>query len=162
MIGFSALGLAASAASLGPNCADRIEIDPAISAVCDVISGQRQKRDFERMRSLLASGATPKAIGPKGLRGGSLEDYFSRNKDVLEREGFTKLEPGRRVEIRGDLATARSAYDGRTANCSVHERGINSFQLVKIDRKWLGASILWQEETPQTSLPAQLIQGSTK
>ena len=55
-----------------------------------------------------------------------------------------------------------SSYDGRTANGSFHERGINSFQLVKIDGKWLVASILWQEETPDNRLPANLIEGSKK
>lgn len=158
MIGIFALALAASAASQRPSPADRVDIDRAISAVYDVISGPPgQKRDFERMRSLFVPGATLKVIGAKGLRGGSLEDYISRNKDVLEREGFTERELGRRVEIWGGLATAWSAYDGRTANGSFHERGINSFQLVKIDGKWLVASILWQEETPQNPLPAQLI-----
>jgi hypothetical protein len=131
--------------------------------VYEVISGPPgQKRDFERMRGLFAPGATLRATGPTGLRGGSLEDYISRNKDVLEREGFTERELGRRVEIWGGLATAWSAYDGRTASGSFHERGINSFELVKIDGKWLIASILWQEETPQNPLPAQLIQGSTR
>ena len=100
-----------------------------------------------------------KAIGPKGLRGGSLEDYIGRNTAILEKEGFTERELGRRVEVWGGLATAWSAYDGRTANGSFHERGINSFQLVKIDGKWLVASILWQEETPGNPLPANLIKG---
>jgi hypothetical protein len=114
------------------------------------------------MRSLFAPGATLKAIGPKGLRGGSLEDYITRNAAILEKEGFTERELGRRVEVWGGLATAWSAYDGKTANGSFHERGINSFQLVKIDGKWLVASILWQEETPVNPLPADLIKGSEK
>ena len=163
MIWISALALAAGPAPQRPSSADRLEIDRAITAVYEVISGPPgQKRDFGRMRSLFAPGATLKAIGPGGLRGGSLEDYISRNKDVLERDGFTERELGRRTEIWGGLATAWSAYDGRTANGSFHERGINSFQLVKIDGKWFVASILWQEETPQNRLPAQLIRGSTK
>ena len=163
MIGIFALALAAIAASQRPSPADRAGIDRAIRSVYEVISGPPgQKRDFDRMRSLFAPGASLKAIGPKGVRGGSLEDYISRNKDVLERDGFTERELGRRVEIWGGLATAWSAYDGRTADGSFHERGINSFQLVKIDGKWLVASILWQEETPDNPLPAQLIQGSRK
>jgi hypothetical protein len=140
--------------------ADRAAIGRTISGVYDVISGPAgRKRDFDRMRSLFAPGATLKAIGPKGLRGGTLEDYISRNRDVLEREGFTERELGRRVEIWGDLATAWSAYDGRTANGGFHERGINSFQLVKIDGKWLVASILWQEETPDHPLPGDIVAG---
>jgi hypothetical protein len=32
-------------------------------------------------------------------------------------------------------------------------------QLVKIGGKWVVASILWQEETPDNPLPANLIKG---
>ena len=151
------------AAAATASAADLAGIDAAIRGVYEVISGPPgQKRHFDKMRSLFAPGATLKAIGPKGLHGGTLEDYISRNKDVLEREGFTERELGRRVEVWGGLATAWSAYDGRTANGSFHERGINSFQLVKIDGKWLVASILWQEETPANPLPRNLIQGRRK
>lgn len=150
--------LAAAAAAAQPAKVDLAGIDAAIRGVYEVISGPAgQKRDFDKMRSLFAAGATLKAIGPKGLRGGNLEDYITRNKDVLEREGFTERELGRRVEVWGGLAMAWSAYDGRTANGSFHERGINSFQLVKIDGKWLVASILWQEATPDNPLPADLV-----
>ena len=159
----AALVAAAIAASSPSSAADLAGIDTAIRGVYEVISGPPgQKRDFDRMRSLFAPGATLKAIGPKGLRGGSLEDYIARNAAILERDGFTERELGRRVELWGGLATAWSAYDGRTANGSFHERGINSFQLVKVDGKWLVASILWQEETPENPLPAELIKGSKK
>ena len=162
MIGISVLAMAAAAA-VQPSKADLAGIDRAIRGVYEVISGPPgQKRDFDRMRGLFAPGATLKAIGPKGLHGGSLEDYISRNKDVLEKEGFTERELGRRTEVWGGLATAWSAYDGRTANGSFHERGINSFQLVKIDGKWVVASILWQEETPANPLPRELIRGTKK
>jgi len=140
--------------------ADLAEIDKTVHAVYDVISGPPgQKRDFNRMRSLFAPGATMKAIGPKGLRGGTVEDYISRNSAILEEEGFTERELGHRVELWGNLATVWSSYDGRTANGSFHERGINSFQLVKVDGRWLVASILWQEETPENPLPANMIPG---
>jgi len=156
MIG--SLILAAAVTAAQPSKTDLAGIDSAIRGVYEVISGPPgQKRDFDRMRSLFAPGATLKAIGPKGLRGGSLEDYISRNKDVLEKEGFTERELGRRVEVWGGLATAWSAYDGRTASGSFHERGIHSFQLVKINGKWLVASILWQEETPDNPLPKDLV-----
>jgi len=152
--------LLAAVAAPQPPASDIAGIDAAIRGVYEVISGPPgQKRDFDRMRSLFAPGATLKATGPKGVRGGSLEDYISRNKDVLEQKGFTERELGRRLEVWGGLATAWSAYDGRTADGSFHERGINSFQLVKIDGKWLVASILWQEATPNNPLPANLIKG---
>ena len=162
MIGALLLAAAAAAADPAhPAKADLAGIDQAIRAVYDVISGPPgQKRDFDRMRSLFAPGATLRAIGPKGLRGGTLEDYISRNAEILEKEGFTERELGRRVEVSGEFAAAWSAYDGRTANGNFHERGINSFQLVKVDGKWLVGSILWQEETAENPLPPELIQGS--
>jgi len=157
------LVIAAAVAASAPSKADLAGIDQAIRGVYEVISGPPgQKRDFDKMRSMFAPGATLKAIGPKGLRGGSLEDYISRNSAVLEKEGFTERELGRRIEVWGGLATAWSAYDGRTANGSFHERGISSFQLVKVDGKWLVASILWQEETPDNPLPANLLKGAKK
>jgi len=152
-----------AAAALAASPADLAGIDRAITGVYEVISGPPgQKRDFDRMRSLFAPNATLRAIGPKGLRGGSLEDYIGRNAAILEKDGFTERELGRRVEIWGGLATAWSAYDGRTANGSFHERGINSFQLVKVEGKWLVAAILWQEATPENPLPADLIKGPKK
>jgi hypothetical protein len=158
MIG--ALMLLAAATAQPAANADLAEIDRTVLAVYDVISGPPgQKRDFDKMRLLFAPGATLKAIGPKGIRGGSLEDYISRNAEVLEKEGFTEKELGRRVELWGNLATVWSSYDGRTANGSFHERGINSFQLVKVDGKWLVATILWQEETPAFPLPTDVNPG---
>lgn len=142
---------------------DLATIDQTIRGVYEVISGPPgQKRDFDKMRAMFAPGATMRAIGPKGVRGGTVEDYIARNAAVLEKEGFTERELGRRIELWGNLATAWSSYDGRTANGSFHERGINSIQLVKADGKWLVASILWQEETPENALPAELNKGSSK
>ena len=158
MIG-ALLFLVAAAGQPAPN-ADLAEIDRTVLAVYNVISGPPgQKRDFDKMRSLFAPGATMKAIGLKGVRGGTVEDYISRNAAILEKEGFTEKELGRKVELWGNLATVWSSYDGRTANGSFHERGINSFQLVKVDGKWLVASILWQEETPANPLPTDMNPG---
>jgi hypothetical protein len=151
------------AAAVSANSADVAAIDKAVVGVYEVISGPPgQKRDFNRMRAMFAPGATMRAIGAKGVRGGTVEDYITRNSAILEKEGFTERELGRRVEVWGNLATAWSSYDGRTANGSFHERGINSFQLVKVDGKWLVASILWQEETAENPLPASLTKGSRK
>ncbi len=114
-----------------------------------------------RLRSHAHACSRPNAllrvIGPKGVRGGTLEEYIVRNGPILEKEGFTEQELGRRVELYGNLATVWSSYDGRTASGSFHERGINSFQLVKVDGKWLVASILWQEELKEFPLPQDMI-----
>ena len=160
----AALLFAAAATAPSPaSSAELPAIDAAVRGVYDVISGPAgQKRDFDRMRSMFAPGATMRAIGPKGVRGGTVEDYIARNSAILEKEGFTERELSRRVELWGSLATVWSAYDGRTADGSFHERGINSFQLVKVDGRWLVAAILWQEATPEQPLPAEMIKDDRK
>jgi len=140
------------------NAADAAAIDAVIDGTYAIISGPPgQKRDFDRMRSMFAPGATLKVITPKGVRGGSLEDYIRQSGPILEKEGFTETELGRRTEVYGNLATVWSSYAGRTASGSFNERGINSFQLVRVDGRWLVASILWQEETPQFPLPSDML-----
>jgi hypothetical protein len=158
LLAAAALALPLSAAQAAPAPGDLAGIDATMRGVYDVISGPAgQKRDFDKMRSLFAPGALLRVIGPKGIRGGTLEDYIAKSGPVLEKEGFTEKELARRTEVYGNLASVWSSYDGRTASGSFHERGINSFQLVKVDGKWLVASILWQEEGKQFPLPADML-----
>jgi Domain of unknown function (DUF4440) len=159
-IAIAAAGLLAAPASAKPNAADLAGINRTIHDTYAVISGPAgQKRDFDKMRALFAPGALLRVITPKGIRGGTLDDYIAKSGPILEKEGFTEHELGRRTEVYGNLATVWSSYDGRTQSGSFHERGINSFQLVKVDGKWLVASILWQEEgTPVVfPLPSDMI-----
>ncbi|WP_458389323.1 nuclear transport factor 2 family protein [Sphingomonas sp. F9_3S_D5_B_2] len=157
-IALAAAGLLATSASAKPSTADLAGINRTINDTYAVISGPAgQKRDFARMRSLFAPNALLRVITPKGIRGGTLDDYIAKSGPILEKEGFTEHELGRRTEVYGNLATVWSSYDGRTQSGSFHERGINSFQLVKVDGKWLVASILWQEEGTQFPLPADML-----
>ena len=159
-IALAAVGLVAAPATAKPSAADLAGINQTIHDVYAVISGPAgQKRDFDKMRSLFAPNALLRVITPKGIRGGDLDNYIAKSGPILEKEGFNEHELGRRTEVYGNLATVWSSYDGRTQSGSFHERGINSFQLVKVDGKWLVASILWQEEgTPVVfPLPADML-----
>ena len=156
----AAAGLAVTPAAAKPSAADLAGINQTIHDIYAVISGPAgQKRDFDKMRSLFAPNALLRVITPKGIRGGDLDNYIAKSGPILEKEGFNEHELGRRTEVYGNLATVWSSYDGRTQSGSFHERGINSFQLVKVDGKWLVASILWQEEgTPAVfPLPADML-----
>jgi len=145
-------------AEAAPSKADLAAIDATIRGTYEIISGPPgQKRDFDKMRTMFAPDALLRVVTPKGIRGGSLENYIAKSGPILEKEGFTERELGRRTEVYGNLATVWSSYDGRTASGSFHERGINSFQLVKVDGKWLVASILWQEESKEFPLPDDMI-----
>ncbi len=149
---------ATSPANSTASAADAAAIDQTIRDVYAVISGPPgQKRDFARMRTMFAPNALLRFIGPNGIRGGTLDDYIAKSGPTLEKEGFTERELARRVEVYGNLAQVWSSYDGRTATGTFQTRGINSFQLVRTNGRWLVASILWQPETLAFPLSADMI-----
>ena len=136
-------------------------IDTALNAVYAAISGPvGQDRDWDAMRALFTPDARLTAITPRGLMGGTVEDYIGRSGPVLVQSGFTERQLDRRLEVYGDLAHAWSSYEGHftgTDGKPASVRGINSFQLVRqADGRWLVQSIFWQAETPDNPLPDDL------
>lgn len=138
--------------------ADETAIGAALDAVYGVISGPAgQARDWARMRTLFTPEARLTAIGANGARGGTVEDYITKSGPTLTTSGFTERELARRVEIYGDLAHAWSSYEGTGNGGKLKVRGINSFQLVRQNGRWLVQSILWQAESPARPLPADML-----
>lgn len=136
-------------------------IDAALDAVYASISGPAgQERDWDAMRALFTADARLTAITPRGLMGGTVEDYIARSGETLVQSGFTERQLDRRLEVYGDLAHAWSSYEGTFTNgdgTPGSVRGINSFQLVRqADGRWLVQSIFWQAETPENPLPRDL------
>ena len=137
---------------------ERKALGAALDAVYGVISGPAgQARDWARMRTLFTPEARLTAIGPNGARGGTVEDYIAKSGPMLTTSGFTERELVRRVEIYGDLAHAWSSYEGTGNGGKLKVRGINSFQLVRQNGRWLVQSILWQAESPARPLPADML-----
>ncbi|HYI42919.1 MAG TPA: hypothetical protein VD768_04780 [Sphingomicrobium sp.] len=159
-LSFAAPAYAQTAAPAAPaaTASDAAAIDATLDAVYAVISGPAgQARDWDKMRSLFTPEARLSAIGSKGVRGGGVEDYIKNSGPFLTKEGFTERELARRIEVYGNLAHAWSSYDGETTGGKLKVRGINSFQLVRQpDGSWKVFSILWQQETPQIPLPADM------
>ncbi len=136
--------------------ADIAAIDEAVAAVYAVISGPvGQERDFDAMRAMFAPDARLTALTPRGLRGGTVDDYISNSGPFLVKSGFTERELARRMEVYGDIAHVWSSYSG-TFGEGESVRGINSFQLVRTDGRWLVQSIFWQAESPDNPLPADM------
>ena len=146
----------ASASAIAP--ADRAAIEAAITSVYAVISGPAgAPRDWNAMRAMFTPGARLTAITPKGLTGGTVEEYIAKSGPLLTQSGFVEQELARRVEVYGSLAQVWSSYRGASADGKIDVRGINSFQLVRqSDGRWLVHSILWQPETPALPLPQDM------
>ena len=135
-------------------------IEDTLQAVYAVISGpQGAPRDFDRMRTLFTPDARLTAITANGLVGGTVDEFIARSGTGLVESGFTERQLARRIEQYGDLAHAWSSYAGTFTQPDGSPgtvRGINSFQLVRQNGKWLVQSILWQAEDATRPLPADL------
>lgn len=151
----------ATPAQAAPPADDRIAIERAVAEVYAAISGpQGASRDLDRIRALFTADARMTAITADGLVGGTVEDYIARSGAILLERGFTERQLASRIEQFGDLAQAWSSYEGTFANpdgSAGSVRGINSFQLVRQDGRWLVQSILWQAEGPGLWLPSDML-----
>ena len=72
---------------------------------------------------------------------------------------FHEVEIWGKTEYFGDIAHRLSTYATYINTMdSVYDRGVNSFQLVKIDGKWLVNSIIWDVESEELPIPAKYTQ----
>jgi len=147
--------LATSAAIVAPAVADdTTDIQTAIDGLYAVISGPvGQERDFDAMRELFMEGASMGAVGagPEGNGAGrviTLDDYIERSGPWLVENGFTERATRTDVTQWGEIAYARSAYEGvNGVTGEVFLIGVNFITLFKIEGEWKIASILWRTES---------------
>ena len=158
-------------ADLTPSPADGETIDALMAAMYDVLSGPSdQPRDWDRFRSLFADGGRMVPMQPSpdgGLRPDvrSLDRYTSDFDQILaehplfQGKGFYESEAARRVEQYGDIAVVWSTYEGRFSPDDERPfmRGVNTLDLVRVGGEWKVLQVLWQQETPQTPLPAEYL-----
>ena len=148
--------LATSVALVAPAAAqdDSADIQRAIDALYAVISGPvGEARDFDAMREMFMEGAAMGAVaaGPEGDGAGrviTLDDYIDRSGPWLVENGFTERATRTEIEQWGEIAYARSAYEGvNGVTGDVFLIGVNYITLFKINGDWKIASILWRTET---------------
>ncbi|RKQ96003.1 hypothetical protein [Maricaulis maris] len=148
--------LAASVAMSTPATAqdDTADIESTIDALYAVISGPvGQERDFNAMRAMFMEGAAMGAVGAgEGGNGAgsviTLDDYIERSGPWLVENGFTERATRTEIDQWGEIAYARSAYEGvNGVTGEVFLIGVNYITLFKIDGDWKIASILWRTES---------------
>jgi hypothetical protein len=130
---------------------DRADVEAAVDAVYAVISGPvGAPRDFDAMREMFLPGAAMGAVGPgeDGTGSGrviSLETYIERSGPFLMETGFTERATRTEVELYGELAYVRSAYEGvNGATGEVLMTGVNFMTLFRVEGEWKFASLLWR------------------
>ena len=169
-IGVAVLALAMAAPAMaqggaaGAPAVSRTADEAAIAAVLRdvyaIISGPAgQARDVARMRTMFAPNARLTAVGAKGLSGYTVEEFIASAVPFQTRIGFVERELKHRLEVYGDIAHAWSSYHGTGQDGArkLDVRGVNSFQLVRLNGKWVVQSIFWQAEAPGRPLPADML-----
>ncbi|MFN2421141.1 MAG: hypothetical protein ABR527_07145 [Gemmatimonadota bacterium] len=145
--------------------ADVESIDAILVALYDVISGPAGERDWDRFRSLFATGATlapaaPRADGTIALRIMSVEDFIGVAGEFFSREPFYEVETGRHLEQFGNVASAMSGYASRRApDEEPFSRGVNAITLLTDGSRWYVLSIAWDVDREGNPLPEDLAGG---
>ena len=144
---------------------DVVSIDAIITALYDVISGEKdEERDWIRFRYLFHKTGMLRSVGKNKegvvtVRVMTPNEYINRAGPYLIKNGFFEREIGRRTEQYRYITHVFSTYDSRN---SIREkdpfaRGINSIQLMYDDNRWFIISILWNGETKENPLPQKYL-----
>jgi len=117
--------------------------------------------DYEAMRALFTSNATL-----YNFRGDSLKFYyidefitgFNASIDSGNLIAFEEVELGGETEFFGNIGHRISAYASYINGAEeIGEKGVNSFQVMKVSGKWLINSLVWDIEKNGQPIPERYI-----
>ena len=150
----------------GPRAADAVSPEAIVAALYEVISGPAgQPRDWDRFRGLFAAGARLVPAAPR--RDGSApvalspDDYVTRTSDTFSKSGFFEREVSRTADGFGTIRHVLSTYESRRAAADEKPfaRGINSIQLMQHGGRWWIVTVMWDQERPDSPIPAKYLAG---
>jgi hypothetical protein len=138
-------------------------IEGIVKASYETISGGiGVARQWGRDRTLFDPNSRSVAVGVNAKTGsvathGSSEQEFADEADAsMVKDGFTERELKHVIKRFGNVATVLSSYEGTVASGKVITRGVNIFQLFFDGKRWWILSMVWDEERPGNSIPAEL------
>lgn len=146
--------LIASPAAADRRGDDQAAIEQTITDLYAVISGPvGEPRDWDAFRAMYLPHAVMGAVsaGPEGNGRAttfSPDGYIERSGEFLVTRGFTETPTRNEIEIWGEVAYVRSAYEGFVSDTGeMIVKGVNFITLFKVDGEWRIASLLWRQET---------------
>lgn len=149
--------------ALPANPADVASADALVKALYEVISGPAGERDWNRFHSLFYPGSTMGAIvhtpdGQEIYHRISPKEYQQSNAPLFRQTAFFEEELGRKISGQGNIIAVQSAYQFRlSAAGPVAQRGVNYFTLIKLNGRWYVSNLIWQDESPENPIPAELL-----
>lgn len=157
-----------------PATADSASVDSIVAALYQSVSHPADHEpDWNRMRTIVLP--VGMFIPPKKPQ----EDLFtvldvdafeervrkgaSAMKAKGEATGFSEREISRRTDCFGNVCQVFSTYEARLAPSDEKPfvRGINSIQLVRDGKRWWIASVVWDTERADNSIPADYLPKTT-
>ncbi len=150
---------------IGPSAKDSRSIDSIVAALYDTISGPAGRaRDWDRLRSLFYPGArllrtTVSAEGAVSMVAMDVESFITTADPYFRNSAFYERELNRRVDQFGHVAQVFSTYAASAApdGSQPMGRGINSIQLWFDGQRWWVMNLLWDDERPGQTIPAQYL-----
>jgi hypothetical protein len=141
-------------------------INHLMTAIYDVISGPPGPRNWDRFRSLFVPEArltsTVKNPNRSAIRLLTVEDFVTQGGSYFDTHPFFESAIVNKVQRFGNIAQVFSSYESRNAKEEKpFVRGINSMQMFYDGKRWWMLSILWDEESPNNPLPANMATRAT-
>ena len=88
----------------------------------------------------------------------SEQEYVDRTDARFVKDGFIERELAHSIHRFGNVATMLSSYEGKFASTGkVASRGVNIYQLYFDGKRWWILSVVWNDETPENPIPAELL-----
>jgi len=141
-------------ATIAPRPDDVATIDGIVNAYYDIVNvAPGAPRQWDRDHTLYAPWIHFVAIG----RGRNVltHQQFVDESDAAMKAGFLEKEIKRTVTRFGNVAQVASTYE--TATAERHSRGVNLLQLYFDGTRWWIESAIWQDESSDLPIPAQLL-----
>lgn len=155
---------ATGTASVAADPKDVASADAIITALYDANTNLvDQKRGADRFRSLFVPGARlmPTFRPPNGkgvINIQTVDDYAQRAGSGPSRHGFSEREIARSSESFGNIMQVFSTYESHRDSADTHpRRGINSIQLFNDGARWWVVGVLWDNEGPDKTIPAEFL-----
>lgn len=117
--------------------------------------------NYEALKAIFAPDAMFYNFRGDTLEGYNIDEFLVGFKAGIEggnMTGFNEIELGGETEYFGSIGHRISAYGSYINGADeMGEKGVNSFQLLKIDGKWLVSSIIWDVEKEGQEIPERYL-----
>jgi hypothetical protein len=144
-------------ATVAPRPDDVSSVDGIVRAYYDVVNiGPSEPRQWARDRTLYSPWLRFVAIGKKT----EIWDHqqLVDETEPLIRDGFRERELKRVTRRYGNIVHVDSTYESSLGpDGAQRRRGVNSLELYYDGTRWWIASAMWQGETPDLPIPAELL-----